>query len=481
MHTKTVRYKIIMVRLEFIKSLAALAALWKLKPILLENREIPKISKRDFGDDFYWGVATSAYQIEGASDIDGKGESVWDRFTDKKSHIKDNSNGKIAIDFYNQYENDLKLLKSLNFKNFRFSFSWARILPDGTGRINEKGIDFYNRMIDTCLELGIEPWAVLYHWDLPQLLEDKGGWTNREIINWFSEYADLCSRRFGDRIKHWMVLNEPASFTALGYFSGIHAPNRTGIQKFLASVHHANLCQAEGGRIIRSNVRNSHIGTALSCSYTEPQKMTGSYQRAAQRLDVVLNRLFIEPSLGMGYPFQDLPVLKKIEKYIQPADIENLKFDFDFIGIQNYFKVIAKPSLIPFIWANRVGPDIDAEVTEMGWKVSPEGIYEIIKQFAKYPVKEIIVTENGAAFPDHLTNGRIHDQQRIDFYKRYLQNILKAKNEGVNVTGYFAWTFIDNFEWAEGFRTRYGIVYNDFETQKRTVKDSGIWFRDFLK
>jgi beta-glucosidase len=470
-----------MVRLEFIKSIAALVALWKLKPILPESREVREVLKGDFGDDFYWGVATSAYQIEGASDIDGKGESVWDRFTSKESHIKDKSNGKIAIDFYNRYEDDLKLLKKLNFKNFRFSFSWARILPEGTGRINEQGIDFYNRMIDSCLELGIEPWAVLYHWDLPQALEDKGGWTNREVIGWFSEYADLCTRRFGDRIKHWMVLNEPASFTTLGYLSGIHAPNRTGIPKFMASVHHANLCQAEGGRIIRRNVKNSHIGTALSCSYTEPHKMTGSHQRAAQRLDVVLNRLFIEPSLGMGYPVQDFPILKKIEKYIHPEDIENVKFGFDFIGIQNYFRVVAKPSMIPFIWANRVKPEDHAEVTDMGWEVYPEGIYEIIKQFAKYPVKEIIVTENGAAFPDYLVNGRINDPQRINFYKRYLQNILRAKQEGVNVTGYFAWTFIDNFEWAEGFRPRFGMVYNDFETQKRTVKDSGFWFRNFLK
>ena len=470
-----------MVRLEFIKSMAVLAALWKLKPILPESREIPGILKSDFGDDFYWGVATSAYQIEGASDADGKGESVWDRFTSKQSNIKDKSNGKIAIDFYNRYEDDLKLLKKLNFKNFRFSFSWARILPDGTGQINEKGIDFYNRMIDSCLELGIEPWAVLYHWDLPQALEDKGGWTNREMIGWFSEYADLCTLRFGDRIRHWMVLNEPASFTTLGYLSGIHAPNRTGIHKFMASVHHANLCQAEGGRIIRRNVKNSHIGTALSCSYTEPHKMTGSHQRAAQRLDVVLNRLFIEPSLGMGYPVHDFPILKKIEKHILPEDIENVKFDFDFIGIQNYFRVVAKPSLIPFIWANRVKPEDNSEVTDMGWEVYPEGIYEIIKQFAKYPVKEIIVTENGAAFPDQLVNGRINDPQRINFYKRYLQNILRAKQEGVNVMGYFAWTFIDNFEWAEGFRPRFGMVYNDFETQERTVKDSGYWFRDFLK
>jgi len=261
----------------------------------------------------------------------------------------------------------------------------------------------------------------------------------------------------------------------------MHAPMQSSINKFLASVHHACLCQAEGGRIIRSNVKNSHIGTTFSCSYTEPYKVIESYQRAARRLDVMLNRLFIEPSLGMGYPSEELPFLRKIEKYIQQGDDEMLKFDFDFVGIQNYFRVISRPSLIPFIWANRVKPESEAEMTEMGWEVNPEGIYNIIMQFAKYPVKEIIVTENGAAFPDQLVDGKVHDVQRINFYKHYLQQILRAKKDGANVKGYFAWTFIDNFEWAEGFRPRFGMVYNDFKTQQRTVKDSGWWFRDFLK
>jgi len=461
--------------------MAALATVSRLKPSLTFGNSEPEFTKRSFGDDFYWGVGTSAYQIEGAVDIEGKGESIWDRFTAHPGHIKDRSDGRIANDFYNRYDADLKLLKSLNFKNFRFSFSWSRILPDGTGRINEKGIDFYNRMIDTCLNLGIEPWAMLYHWDLPQMLDNRGGWMNRDIVEWFSEYSDLCSRRFGDRIRHWMVLNEPAGYTTLGYLAGVHAPNKTGIGKFLSTVHHTALCQAEGGRIIRSNVKNSHIGTTFSCSHIEPYKLSERYQRSAKRLDVVLNRLFIEPSLGMGYPYDDLPLLKKIEKHIQPGDMDKLRFDFDFIGLQNYFRVVTKPSLIPYIWANRVKPDDSREVTEMGWEVAPEGMYHIIKQFAKYPVKEIIITENGAAFPDRIENGRVHDPQRISFYKQYLQNILKAKNEGVNVKGYFAWTLIDNFEWAEGNRPRFGLVYNDFETQKRTVKDSGYWFRDFLK
>jgi len=355
-----------MVRLEFLKYMAALAAMWRVNPIPGKSFIDAEITKSDFGKDFNWGVATSAYQIEGAWNADGKGESVWDRFTSRQRNVKDKTNGNHAIDFYNRSESDLKLLKSLNFENFRFSFSWSRILPDGTGKINEKGIDFYNKIIDTCLELGIEPWAMLYHWDLPQKLDDRGGWTNRDIVDWFSEYTEICTRRFGDRIRHWMVLNEPGGFTTLGYLSGMHAPNQSSINKFLASVHHACLCQAEGGRIIRKNVKESHIGTTFSCTFTEPYKSFESHYRAARRLDVMLNRLFIEPSLGLGYPYEDLPFLRKIDKYIQPVDREKLKFDFDFIGIQNYFRVISKPSLIPFIWENKVKPDRQAELTDMG-------------------------------------------------------------------------------------------------------------------
>ncbi len=470
-----------MFRLEFIKSMVALTALWRINPLLKTDKGVPEIAKEQFGKEFYWGVATSAYQIEGGTDTDGRGESVWDHFTLRKGKINDSADGKTAIDFYKNYKNDLRLLKSLNFSNFRLSISWSRILPDGTGKINQQGIDYYNNVINACLELGIEPWITLYHWDLPQKLEEKGGWTNRNILNWFSEFTEICTRAFGDRVKHWIVLNEPSGFTTLGYLAGIHAPGRTSLNGFFASVHHACLCQAEAGRIIRRNVKESHIGNALSCSYTIPLKPDERHKKAAQRLNVMLNRLFIEPALGMGYPFQDLPLLRKIEKHIEPGDLDKLRFDFDFIGLQNYFKVVAKPSLIPYIWANRVKPAENAELTEMGWEVDPEGIYKIIKQFSQYPVKEIIITENGAAFPDLLTNGRVHDQKRIDFFKRYLHQILKAKNEGANVTGYFAWTFIDNFEWAEGFRPRFGLVHNDSQTQVRTIKDSGLWFREFLK
>lgn len=442
----------------------------------------PPFSKALFGNNFKWGVATAAFQSEGAWNADGKGPSVWDTFTENPRNIKDRSNARISCNFYENYTSDLALLKSLNFDSFRFSLSWPRIYPEGKGTMNQKGIDFYNKVIDRCLELNIEPWVTLYHWDLPQTLEDNGGWPNRDVVKWFGEYTYTCGKHFGDRVKQWIVLNEPAAFTTLGYLTGLHAPGRMGINKYLASVHHAVLCQAEGGRILRSTVDKAHIGTALSCSYVDPKKAKPRFERAAKRLDVVLNRLFIEPTLGMGYPLDSLPFLQKIEKFMKPGDEEKMMFDFDFIGLQNYFRVIGKPGLIPFIWANQQKPDEkETLLTQMGWEVYPEGIYKILKKFSAYPVKEYVITENGAAFEDKLTEGKINDQSRIDFFKNYLENILKAKNEGVNVTGYFVWSFIDNFEWSEGYRPKFGLVYSNPDTQERIIKDSGYWFQSFLK
>ena len=337
-------------------------------------------------------------------------------------------------------------------------------------------------MIDTCLDKEITPWITLYHWDLPQILEDKGGWTSRDVVDWFSEFSNICTLRFGDRVKQWIPINEPASFTILGYLTGLHAPGRHGIHHFLSAAHHVLLAMAEGGRIIRSNVPDATIGTALSCSYVEPFKRIPRHEKAARRIDVLLNRLFIEPTLGMGYPMQDLPFLRKIEKYIIPGDEEKIKFDFDFTGLQNYFRVIGKSGIIPYIWANQVkNKDKNAEFTQLGWEVYPDGIYQIIKQFARYPIKKMIITENGASFADHLTDGSIHDTARTSFFKGYLSSVLRAKKEGVDIGGYFVWTLLDNFEWSFGYQPKFGLVYDDFNTQQRIVKDSGRWFQEFLK
>ena len=470
-------------RLFFVSSLAAVIAP---KYSFAQFNQLEKLdfSSLDFGTDFKWGVATAAYQIEGAHTIDGKSPSIWDTFSHKKGTIKTGENGDIACDFYHSYEKDLDLLKSLNMTVFRFSIAWSRILPNGSGTPNQSGLDFYHRVIDACLARGIEPWITLYHWDLPQILQDKGGWKNRDAVMWFSEYTNLLTKTYGEKVKNWMVFNEPSAFTALGYLIGYHAPGLKGLKNYLPTVHHVCLCQAEGGRIIRKNVANANIGTTFSCSQVDVFKSEERDGNTANRWDVLLNRLFIEPALGMGYPTESLPILRKLNKYIQPGDLEKLQFDFDFIGVQNYTREVVKANtFIPYMKGLEIKPvKRDAkEITEMGWEVYPEGIYKILKQFAAYPgVKKIFVTENGCAFPDEVVNGKVNDTKRIDFYQRYLKEVLRAKKDGVNIGGYFSWTLLDNFEWSEGFKPRFGLVHVDFKTQKRIIKDSGYWFRDFL-
>lgn len=440
--------------------------------------------KDDFGSDFKWGVATSAYQTEGCKLVAGKGLSIWDVFSNKKGNIFQNQNGDKTCEFYKRFGEDLELMKSLNIPNFRFSLSWPRILPDGIGRINTKGLDFYNRLIDRCLERGIEPWVTLYHWDLPYELEKRGGWTNRDIINWFREYTYTCASEFGDRVKHWMVLNEPMVFVGAGYFLGIHAPGRKGMKNFLPAMHHATICQAEGARVIKEYYPKAEVGTTFSCSHIEPYRPIEKDLLAAQRVDALVNRLFIEPALGMGYPVSDLKFLEKLEKYWVPGDDELLKFDFDFTGVQNYTREIIKYSpFIPYLQAINVKAEKrNVPLTLMRWEVHSDSIFYMLKKFDAYPgVKNIYVTENGAAFNDILDNGEINDVKRLEFIQGYLTSLLKAKKEGVNVNGYFVWSFTDNFEWAEGYHPRFGLVYIDFETQKRIVKASGKWYGEFLK
>ena len=449
----------------------------------------PDFTKADFGPDFKWGVAVAAYQIEGAWNEDGKSPSIWDDFTqNRKKKIKTRENGNVSCDFYHKYDSDLELLKEMNFDVFRFSIAWTRILPDGTGAVNQKGIDFYHKVIDKCLALGIEPWITLYHWDLPQVLQKKGGWVNRDVIDWFSEYANVVTKAYGDKVKNWMVLNEPMAFTAVGYLMGMHAPGKIAPGKFLKTVHHATMVQAEGGRIIRANVPEAYIGTTFSCQPVEPKKDTNYHKKSAYRMDILLNRLYIEPLLGMGYPTQNFPYLKGILKHVQPGDMEKVKFDFDFIGLQNYSRLVVKHSAwIPYVHSNQVKPHrrgIKPEnITEMGWEVYPEGIYKIIKQFSEYEnLPPIIITENGAAFPDTVTaSGEIHDTLRVKFFQDYLSNVLKAKKEGADIRGYFVWTFMDNFEWAEGYMPRFGLVHVDFDSLERRMKDSGKWFKTFLE
>ncbi|AIL46535.1 GH1 family beta-glucosidase [Elizabethkingia anophelis] len=442
------------------------------------------LTKEAFGKDFIWGVSTAAYQIEGAHNLDGKGPSVWDKFVQKRNKIFRNHTGDIACDHYNRYIDDLYLMHSMNIHNYRFSVSWSRILPEGTGRINQAGIDFYNRLIDLSLELGITPWITLYHWDLPHSLEVKGGWTNRDVKDWFGDYVAICVKNFGDRVKNWMVLNEPTVFSAAGYFFGVHAPGRKSIEGFLAAAHHAALAQAHGARVIKTLQPESNVGTTFSCSHVEAYTNREKDIKAAKKADLLLNRLFIEPLLGMGYPVNEIKTLRRIEKYIKQNDERDLKFDMDFIGIQNYTREIIRYAMfVPFLHAKIVNAkDRNVEMTTMEWEVYPGSIYHILKKFQAYEnIPPLIITENGAAFSDTLQNNVVHDPKRLQYIQNILQQVLRAKQEGVNVNGYFVWTFLDNFEWAEGYHPRFGLVYVDFHTQQRTVKSSGHWYADFIK
>lgn len=439
----------------------------------------------DFGADFQWGVSSAAFQTEGACQMDGKGPSIWDTFTARKGKIRYQDKAHTACDFYRRYQDDIALVRELNIPNFRFSLSWPRILPKGTGAVNQRGIDHYNRVINSCLEHGVTPWITLYHWDLPQALQDRGGWTNRNILDWLEEYAACAAKHFGDRVSHWMVLNEPTVFTGAGYFFGVHAPGLTGIRNFFPAAHHAALAMGRVGRLLRSELPNAQIGSTFSCSSVHPASQRARDIKAAVRADALINRLFIEPILGLGYPIADLKALRGIEAYMRSNDDKDLPFDFDFIGIQNYTREVVRHALIvPYLRARLVPPKDRgvALTTDMGWEVYPPAIYEMIKKFNAYAnIPRIYVTENGAAFPDRVTAGRVHDPLRQQYLEAHLAQVLNAKREGMNVHGYFVWTLTDNFEWAEGFRPRFGLVHVDFETQQRIIKDSGRWYANFIR
>ncbi|WP_299779302.1 family 1 glycosylhydrolase [uncultured Formosa sp.] len=439
------------------------------------------MKSKHFPKQFKWGITISSYQNEGAYNMHGKGPSIWDTFTNRISFKK--GTGNTATNFYSNYKADLDHVKALHLDCFRFSLSWSRIFPQGVGDINPEGVAFYHDVIDYALKLGIEPWVTLYHWDLPQALQDQGGWTNRAILNWFETYVDFCTKTYGLKVKTWIILNEPMSFIGLGYFMGMHAPGKKGLKNFLPAAHHATLCQSLGGRIVRKNVENAVIGTTFSCSYVRPLNRRIMHKKAAIRIDALLNRFFIEPALGLGYPTESIPGLNRIEKHYLPGDEDLLAFDFDFIGVQYYFKIVAKFSLFPpILFATEVPAEKrDVKINAMNLEIYPKGLYKMLEQFNQYPgVKEIYITESGVCFEDELKDGKIQDKDRINYFKKTFKYTLKAIENKIPIKGYFIWTLVDNFEWAEGTKPRFGIIYTDFNTQKRIIKKSGLWLKSFL-
>lgn len=437
----------------------------------------------DFGKDFIWGVSSSALQTEGAHNKDGKGPNIWDEFADL-GKIKNKETHYEAGNFYENFEEDISLIKALKIPNFRFSISWARLIPDGTGNVNEAGINYYHKVIDTCIAYGIEPWVTLYHWDLPLLLERKGGWTNREILIWFEEYVSVCVRAFGSKVKHWMVLNEPLVFTGAGYFAGLHAPGKRGLKNFLAAAHHACLCMGIGLRTIKAVDPSASVGTTFNCFQVSAYNQSKANINAAIRIDALVNRMFIEAVLGLGYPKSEIKALKKIENYMLPGDAEMLKADFDFIGLQVYTREVVRHSwFTPYLRA-RIVPASKRKVyhTKMDWEVYPNSIYETIKKYSAYEgVKKIFITENGASFHDEIIDGEINDTQRIHYLEKHIAELHRAYKQTAKIAGYFVWSLTDNFEWAEGFEQRFGLIHIDYKTKKRSIKNSAKWYSSFLK
>ncbi|KAA1244831.1 glycoside hydrolase family 1 protein [Aquimarina sp. RZ0] len=428
-------------------------------------------------ENFTWGVTIAAAQTEGAYLADGKGMSIWDTFTQKSRRIKDRSNNQIATDFYHRYKEDIDLAVDIGLKIFRFSISWSRILPDGSGKINQRGIAFYNNVIDYCLKAGIEPWITTYHWDLPQRLQDKGGWKNREILLDYENYVAILRDHFADKVKNWILINEAIVCIGAGYFLGIHAPGKRGIRNFSASIHHMLLAQAMGFKVLKEK-ENLNVGTAVSCTKIEPFTNNFSDKKAADRIDALMNRVCIEPYLGLGYPEKELPLSKRIKKFVQEGDMEALKTDFDFWGIQTYAREVVKGAwYIPYLGAMLVSPKKrEVPVSIMGWETYPHGTQYFVERFARYdPKKPLWLSECGIALSQEED-----DQERIAYYKDVIKGVKKVLHKGIHLKGILIWTLVDNFEWAEGYVPKFGIIKMEENTLNRKMKKTAIWLKEYL-
>lgn len=433
---------------------------------------------QEFPNDFAFGVATSAYQIEGGWNLDGKGPSIWDTFSRIPGNIKDGSNGDVACDHYNLWEQDVELMKRLGIANYRFSISWSRILPDGTGRVEPRGLDFYDRLVDKLLVSGITPWVTLYHFDLPQELEDKGGWPNRETADHFANYADIVSKNLGDRVKNWITINEPSVAGYDGYVKGVHAPGRKDLKVGLSAIHTMLLAHGSAIPIIRNNVSDARIGLALFLVPTYPDTESFADRQAALRQDGYKNRWQLNPLFKAQYPADMIKVFgEENVPEIKPGDFEIIGTPLDFLGVNYYFPLFVKndPNNLLLKATSVDRPDMGH--TDMGWLVYPKGLSDTLRRVSvEYPeVRSLYITENGAAFTDELKEGVINDVRRIDYMDTHIKEALIAIKEGIPLRGYFLWSLMDNSEWAEGYTKKFGII-----TRQRIIKESGYRYKEII-
>ena len=430
--------------------------------------------------EFIWGVATSSYQIEGAANEDGRGQSIWDTFCKVPGKVANFDNGDIACDHYHRFKEDLDLMKWMGVKAYRFSVAWPRVIPDGVGRVNEMGLDFYDRLIDSLLEREIAPWLTMYHWDLPEALQLRGGLNNREVVEWFGEYGEVLTSRFGDRVKNWMTLNEPLCSAWLGHLYGDMAPGIKDLQTALNVSHNLLMSHGLACQVIRSNVSEANVGIVINVTPAVPATDSQVDSNAAQLADGFDNRWFLDPVFGRTYPADVIDALGASPE-IHSGDMELIAQDLDFLGVNFYFRQTvaadqnSKP--LPIRSVNRE----NVKKTAMNWEVHPQAFEEILLRISKeYSPKAIYITENGSAWNDEVINGEIIDDERIDYLVRHLDAMRSARSQGAPILGYFAWSFLDNFEWAYGYEKRFGLIYVDYKTQTRTPKKSALFYRQLL-
>ena len=453
-----------------------------------------------FPPDFLIGSATAAYQIEGAAHDDGRSPSIWDTFSHTPGKVVNGDTGDIADDHYNRLDEDLNLMKRLGLEAYRFSIAWPRVQPTGSGAVNEKGLAFYSRLVDGLLERGIRPIATLYHWDLPQELEDAGGWPARDTAYRFADYAAIAGDALGDRVHTWTTLNEPWCSAYLGYGSGGHAPGRTNGAHALTAVHHLNLAHGLGLQALRSTVAKADAQYSVTLNFHVLRPGDDSAEDAVRRIDALANRAFTSPILKGQYDYDLLADTASVTdwSFVQPGDLDIVKQPIDFLGV-NYYSTATvrtwngraprqnadghKPSS-GTAWPGSEQVEFmqqEGPYTAMGWNIAPEGLEELLVDLSeRFPTLPLVVTENGAAFDDTVVDGRVHDEKRVDYLRRHFVAAHRAIARGVDLRGYLVWSLLDNFEWGYGYSKRFGIVHVDYDSLVRTPKDSAFWLTDLV-
>ncbi len=467
--------------------------------------DLGALSARSFPAGFVWGAATASYQIEGAAAEDGRGPCIWDTFSHTPGKVHNGDTGDVADDHYHRSADDVAIMADLGLSAYRFSVAWPRVLPTGAGEVNPKGLDFYSRLVDQLLAAGITPLVTLYHWDLPQALQDEGGWTNRQTAQRFAEYAAVVATALGDRVPTFTTLNEPWCSAFLGHSSGVHAPGVTDNAASLAAAHHLNLAHGLGVSAMRS-VLPAEAKLSVTLNLAQVYPATEADTDAVRHVDAVSNRIFLEPMLRGRYPDDLLADLRHVTdwSFIQDGDTAAIGRPIDVLGVNYYSPTLvaaATPELAAQVttrWVNDPqsapgpspypGTDLafsvpqDGPYTAMGWRIDPPSFTELLVRVHRdYPEIPLMITENGAAFDDVVADDDgVHDPDRIAYVRAHLNALLDAMAEGVDVRGYFLWSLMDNFEWAFGYSKRFGIVHVDYATQRRRVKDSARWYRGVI-